>query len=167
LAGKENKLFLYHKIGTKIRGQSERGCVDQTESDRTGQLFSLFYLTKRKQHLKKRSKLCFYATELVKKRYKKVSVRVVVDLSTSIFRKAVIISVGSFLVCTQLRLDTLHYNKLKAKKSDTGEIVVLSIAPRLRDRTEWCANMYKTHSSHFLLKVAARAQVVENNRRSS
>jgi hypothetical protein len=92
------------------------GCVDQTESDRTGQLFSLFYLTKRKQRSKKRSKLCFYATELVKNRYRKVSVRVVVDLSTSLFRKALMISVGSFLVCTQLRLDTLHYNKLKAKE---------------------------------------------------
>ncbi len=57
-----------------------------------------------------------------------MSVRVVVDLSTSLFRKkTVMISVGSFLVCTQLRLDTLHYNKLKAKKSDTGEIVVLSL----------------------------------------
>ncbi len=61
------------------------------------------------------------------------------------------------MVCTQLRLDTLHYNKLKAKKSDTGEIVVFSIAPRLRDRTEWCANMYMykhiLHIVHRSVKI--------------
>ncbi len=48
LAGRKTSFFLPQDWHKNLRA-IWAGCVDQTESDRTGQLFSLFYLTKRKQ----------------------------------------------------------------------------------------------------------------------